>query len=154
MILRLSQLTSLFALLALTGCGGPTLYPVSGKVLVDGEPLTQGFVVFHPDDDRSIAGADLPRGEVNKEGIYSLRSGDRVGAPPGKYRVVIVAQDMNSRAPDARSAVHPEPKPLINRLYFDAEKTPLRAEVTPKASPGEYDQMVSRISGKTPIETP
>ena len=96
----------------------------------------------------------MPRGEVNKEGIYSLRSGDRVGAPPGKYRVVIVAQDRNSRAPDARSAVHPEPKPLINRLYFDAEKTPLRAEVTPKASPGEYDQMVSRISGKTPIETP
>ncbi|MFN0019514.1 MAG: hypothetical protein ACKVP0_14740 [Pirellulaceae bacterium] len=127
----------------LTGCGGPVLYPVSGKVLVDGEPLTKGFVVFHPDDDRPIAGADLPRGELNKEGVYELRSGERVGAPPGNYRVVIVAQDMNSRAPDARSAVHPEPKPLINRLYFDAEKTPLRADVKKDAAPGDYDQKVS-----------
>ena len=133
-------------LLAFTGCGGPSLYPVSGKVLVDGEPLTRGFVVFHPDDDRPMAGADLPRGELDKNGVYELRSGEKIGAPPGKYRVVIVAQDLNTRAPDARSAVHPEPKPLIDRLYFDPEKTPLKAEVKQDAAQGDYDQKVTRTA--------
>jgi hypothetical protein len=141
-------LVLIVALLAFVGCGGPTLYPVSGKVLVDDEPLTKGFVVFHPDDDRPLAGADLPRGELNQEGTYALRSGERAGAPPGKYRVVIVAQDMNTRAPDARSAVHPEPKPLIDRLYFDAEKTPLRAEVKKDAEAGSYDQKVTRTGAQ------
>jgi hypothetical protein len=149
MMYQLPQLILLFAVLAFSGCGGPPLYPVSGKVLVDGEPLAKGFVVFHPDDDRPMAGADLPRGELNQEGVYELHSGEKVGAPPGKYRIVIVAQDLNTRAPDARSAVHPEPKPLIDRLYFDAEKTPLRADVKKDAAPGDYDQKVFTTAPQT-----
>ena len=137
------------SILTIAGCGGSALCPVSGKVLVDGEPLTKGFVVYHPDDDREISGEELPRAELDKEGAYELRSGNRLGAPPGKYRVVIVAQDLSTRAPDARSAVHPEPQPLIDRRYFVLEQTPLRAEVKKEAAAGDYDFKVTRSSPKS-----
>ena len=137
------------SLLTLAGCGGSALCPVSGKVLVDGEPLTKGFVVYHPDDDRPISGEELPRAELDQEGAYQLQSGKNLGAPPGKYRVVIVAQDLSTRAPDARSAVHPEPQPLIDRKYFVLEQTPLRAEVKKEAAAGEYDFKVTRSAPKS-----
>jgi hypothetical protein len=148
-MLHLIRIPLAVSLVLLAGCGGNSLCPVSGKVLVDDEPLTKGFVVYHPDDDRAISGEDLPRAELDKEGVYELRSGNQPGAPPGKYRVVIVAQDLSTRAPDARSAVHPEPAPLIHRKYFVLEQTPLRAEVKKEAAAGDYDFKVSRSVPKS-----
>src|SRR5262249_42906613 len=34
--------------LALTGCGGPTLYTVSGTVTYNGEPIPEGYIAFVP----------------------------------------------------------------------------------------------------------
>jgi predicted small lipoprotein YifL len=82
----------LAALAAGAGCGksGPTLYPVTGKVIgADGKPLEHATVVFHP---VGAANADAlrPRGKVGADGTFTLTShttGD--GAPAGDYRVTV-----------------------------------------------------------------
>lgn len=80
------------AVFLLTGCsdGLPATLPVSGTVTWQGEPLTDGTVVFHPQE---IA-EGLPRrnatGKLADDGTFSLstfRTDD--GAVPGTYRVTI-----------------------------------------------------------------
>jgi hypothetical protein len=127
------------------GCGRGSLCPVSGVVTLEGQPLTTGFVLYHPDDGQSIPAALLPRGRLDDSGRYELISGERTGAPAGRYRVVVVAQDMTRRAKDSRSEVHPEPLPLIDRKYFSPQLTPLRAEVRAAAPPNAYDQSVTPL---------
>jgi predicted small lipoprotein YifL len=100
--LRLSLLLPLFLLLAM-GCGkkGPKLVPVSGKVLMDGQPLANANVSFQPV-------AKLPDGTTapdasattDAEGRYSLKALEGgispEGAAPGKYTVRITLFDRNA----------------------------------------------------------
>src|SRR5687768_13894441 len=71
------------------GPGGPPLYPVQGKVLVDGKPADGALVVFHPSGD-APPDALRPSAKVESDGSYKLSSrapGD--GAPAGEYLVGI-----------------------------------------------------------------
>src|SRR5262245_38250650 len=68
------------------------LYPVDGKVLVNGEPAENLNVAFHPqngDESRFC-----PVGRTNSKGIFHLmtRSGAD-GAPVGEYRVTLFWPD-------------------------------------------------------------
>ena len=89
---RLARLVAAVAFSALVvGCGskGPVLYPVSGKVLVNGKAPEHATVVFHP---AGASGPDAvrPRGKVGADGSFTLTSyetGD--GAPAGEYRVTV-----------------------------------------------------------------
>jgi len=70
------------------GCsdGRPSRVPVSGQVLIDGEPLTFGAVRFHPEEGRPSTG------ELDQEGRFSLSTfepGD--GCPLGTHRVAIIS---------------------------------------------------------------
>jgi hypothetical protein len=72
----------------ISGCGpsGPTVVPVSGKVLIDGQPLTYGYVRFVPTTGRA---SDA---EIQSDGTFELRySGDQKGALVGEHRVEIAA---------------------------------------------------------------
>ena len=80
--------------LPLAGCGeskqGPTLYPVSGKVVgSDGKPLEHVSVVLHP-----VGSSDpefvKPRAQTKADGTFAvttLSAGD--GSPAGEYRVTL-----------------------------------------------------------------
>jgi hypothetical protein len=81
-----------FILLVAGGCGGdggPTIYPVSGKVLVDGKPAVKALITFHPmsgPKDQAI-----PYAETGADGTFrpSTRlTGD--GAPAGEYALTIL----------------------------------------------------------------
>ena len=81
-----------FALL-LAGCGGgdagPTIHPVSGKVLVDGRPAAKAQVTFHPSPGQT-AGM-IPMAEIAADGSFrpsTRMSGD--GAPAGDYTLTIL----------------------------------------------------------------
>ena len=81
----------------LTGCGQSVppapkpsaLVPVSGKVLVDGEPLEGAVVIFTPNS----TGGFVAHGFTDSSGQYSAetRSGAdiEIGAAPGSYRVMV-----------------------------------------------------------------
>ncbi|HTK74206.1 MAG TPA: hypothetical protein VL371_03050 [Gemmataceae bacterium] len=74
------------ALTVLAGCGS-RLQPAGGKILVDGNPVKEGTVMFYPVKQGRPATA-----RILEDGSFTLsfeRPGD--GLPPGEYRVVIVA---------------------------------------------------------------
>ncbi len=84
----------LIALLALTSlsCGKSDrkpVFPVSGRVLLDGKPLAYAFVVFHP---RAGRGSDdvRPRAHADATGRFVLSTYDSAdGAPAGEYRITV-----------------------------------------------------------------
>jgi hypothetical protein len=71
-----------------SGCsdGHPTRVPVSGRVTIDGQPLTRGSVKFVPSNGRPSSG------KIGEDGAFTLtcyEGGD--GALLGKHRVQVSA---------------------------------------------------------------
>jgi hypothetical protein len=76
--------------LVLNGCGDgrPMRVPVSGRVLIDGRPLTYGFVQFRP------AGSRVSAAKLDDQGHFTLKcfaEGD--GAVPGSHTIVVMANE-------------------------------------------------------------
>ena len=63
---------------------------VRGTVTYLNRALPTGSIVFIPDETRGFAGP-MARAEIQQDGSYSLRTGDRPGVAPGKYRVTVRA---------------------------------------------------------------
>lgn len=77
-------------LVLLAGCGEsrPTRVPVSGQVLIDGQPLKFGFIRFIPE------GARPSGAKLDGEGRFTLSCFDGAdGAVPGKHKVEISANE-------------------------------------------------------------
>jgi hypothetical protein len=84
------------AITFIAGCADsrPTpLYPVAGKVLVNGLPAAGAMVAFHPLNEIHGSGC-LPVGTTDDDGTYRLTTyatGD--GAPAGEYAVTVIWPD-------------------------------------------------------------
>jgi hypothetical protein len=123
-----------WGLVALAGCGGPKLVPVSGKVTVGDQPLTTGRVYFTPDPAKGNTSRVICIGPVNDQGHYVLQTTGITptetgkGAPPGWYKVTV----RHKGGPG-------ELRPPVNADYLDDNKTPLSVEVVVKPKPGRYD---------------
>lgn len=115
-------LALLCPLAALLGCGGPSYYPVSGKVqFADGTPLAQGRVVVSYGN--GLGGV----GWLRADGSFQLGTHSPTdGIPPGTYKIAI------------DNAVTPTPagydpkfvaKPLIHPRYADPETSGIAFEV-------------------------
>ena len=74
----------LAGLFFLTGCGGGEPFqPMSGRVLVDDQPLAKGVITFFPNGPGTTVGGQIIDGSFKLE--------RESGATPGNYRVEIVA---------------------------------------------------------------
>src|SRR5262245_51825536 len=88
---RIFSLCFLVVTASLLGCGDgrKPVYPVHGKVLINGKPATDAFVTLHavtPDPNEPL----FPSGQVDSQGAFALSSyitGD--GAPAGDYVLTI-----------------------------------------------------------------
>jgi hypothetical protein len=72
-----------------TGDGKRKVYPVTGKVRVDGQPAKDAFLIFYPTD-TTDAGAPKPTAVADEQGnliVTTYVTGD--GAPAGEYKVGI-----------------------------------------------------------------
>jgi hypothetical protein len=116
----------------LAGCGGgdtgPTTYPVSGKVTVDGEPLAEGNIIFRDAAGKATSGAGMI-----EQGAFTFET------VPGKKAVVITA---NREIPGKTVAGGAPGEPAVPAVeqYLPAEyneKTTLEAEVT-ESGPNEF----------------
>lgn len=128
-----SRLTSvgslLIAVLLLTGCGDnrPHRVPVSGQVLIDGQPLKHGFVRFIP------AGARPSGGKLDEQGRFTLSCFDgEDGAVPGKHQVEISAREMLSAT---------KVRWYAPKIYSDFGTSGIEQEIS-----GPTDSMVINIS--------
>jgi hypothetical protein len=76
---------------ALAGCsdGRLKIYPVTGQVLYNGQPLKGVDIALHPLDPKNNVGYP-PHATTDADGTFTLttyRKGD--GAPAGEYRVAV-----------------------------------------------------------------
>jgi hypothetical protein len=134
------------------GCGKKdvSLVPVSGKVTVDGKPLTSGTVSLVADVPMGSEGAEeaskmqtlgLSGGEIGPDGTYKIKTGGKDGAPPGKYKVRVIPPITEPKGDkDAKEA----PDIGFNKEYTDANKTPLKFEVVTSPKPGQYDLKLTK----------
>lgn len=108
----------IFALATLVGCGDgrPTRVTVSGKVLIDGEPLPKGIIQFVSEGVRPAGG------KLDGDGSFTLscyEEGD--GIIPGSYQVTVVAKEMISES---------KARWLAPSFYADYRQSGLRYEIT------------------------
>jgi len=78
-----------------SGCGsepdhGLTLYPVTGRVRVDGQPEEGVVVKLHPRDKLNDIDAPRPFGTTDEDGAFELGTiSEADGAPAGTYVVTV-----------------------------------------------------------------
>jgi hypothetical protein len=78
---------SLVAAAAVVGCGasGGTKSQVTGKVVANGQPVTEGSITFMPVDGK--AGSAPSGGEVQADGTFKMMTENKEGASIGKHSV-------------------------------------------------------------------
>lgn len=152
---------SLFCLLApvvfnATGCGSPTekpdfvskLVPVTGKVTLDGEPLTGVMINYIPAEGQP--GGEIAFGLTDEAGKYTLQTQlagqspeDSQGALPGNYRVYLsklVLPD-GSALPEGLSDAEAEEqgaKQLLPDQYSSPTASKLTAIVNTEATTNDF----------------
>jgi hypothetical protein len=88
LIMRHGYLFLIIVLVTVSGCGDgrPMRVPVSGTVLIDGQPLSRGNIKFVPENGRPSAG------KIGQDGRFTLTCYDGAdGAILGKHRVQVAA---------------------------------------------------------------
>jgi len=84
----------------ITGCGGYddglTKHPVTGTVLIDGEPHEGVLVRFYREGTEPDSNADTPAGVTDESGHFALSTnGQNDGAVAGKYKATFKWPDFN-----------------------------------------------------------
>lgn len=129
---------------AAVGCeAGLDLAPVSGRVLLDGEPLPFGYVRFHPQT------GPPAQGEIGQGGAFTMATsepGD--GALVGQHRVSVLCFEghdpaRRGQAPAGEVALG---RPLIPLNYTRSGMSGLSVDVPPEG----LDDYVIELSSEGP----
>lgn len=124
----------LLVLCCTLGCGGSTSR-VSGRVTLDGQPLTKGTITFS-----SLGEAPAAIGQISSSGTYRLSVGSSPSVAPGQYQVTIVATELMPPTPTDPS---PLPKKLTPEKYNNPATSGFTREV--KAGSNSFDFELSSM---------
>jgi hypothetical protein len=134
-VLRQRLGVGLLGLTFLYGCSkstDPALAPVSGRITLGDQPLTNATITFIPKEGTPGFGGV---GRTDATGKYTLRGSrdDAPGIPPGAYRVVISKRLMpdGSEVPaaDKTPPMASPAKESLPEIYSSMTMTKLTAEV-------------------------
>lgn len=132
-------------LLALAACSRPEPYgvgptvPVKGQILVAGKPLrlpANAFarVWFHPDSAKGNSCPQVPAADLQPDGSFALATRDAPGAPPGWYKVMLVATThVDPNNPSRRRPA------FVAARYGSPDTSGLAVRVVAEPAPGAYD---------------
>ena len=112
--------------LVVSGCGpsGPTLYPVKGKVTVNGKEASNAIVFLHRKGKTDI-GEPTPYGKAAEDGTFSISTmPGQDGAQLGDYVVTVVWPDMSK--PEDGNGGRPD---ALHGLYDKVANSKLTATV-------------------------
>jgi len=105
----------LCVIVLIAGCsGGDPVASVTGKVTVDGEPVTEGMVLFL--SEKGAGGS----GELQADGTYTLQ------CPPGQYKVAVAPPESTDPTP---APAKPPEEGDIPYQYQDVGSSGLTAEL-------------------------
>jgi hypothetical protein len=130
---KLAGALFLLGVLFLVGCGGNPA-TVSGKVTLDGQPLTKGDISFY------AAGSACANGQIDASGNYSLHTGTDEGLQPGTYQVAIVANDILMPTQPYGS---PIPKLITPPQYSNVTTSGFTAEVKPGKNTFNFEMVTT-----------
>jgi hypothetical protein len=121
------------ALVVLPGCGpgGPRLVPVSGQVLIDGQPLAAGVpgsIRVVPADSRAATGNIDP--QTGRFTLFTFEPGD--GCPVGTHKVAVIVRTM----------VGTDSVSLIPENYSDEKTSDLTVTIS-----GPQEDLEIKLSG-------
>ena len=119
-------------LMACAGCGSNGRYPVSGKVLVNGEPAVGATVTFVRKGAADPLKEPTPQGVVADDGTFTLSGPGGDGAPPGEYAVLVEWKE-GAGAKRGRAPALSAPDRL-KKKYLDASNPLLTATVEAKSN--------------------
>jgi len=134
----LTGLTVLSVVALLCGCTQtPSVVPVSGKVLYNGEPLPFGIVMFQPEKGQAA------QGEIQPDGSFQLSTyGPNDGAVPGLHKVSVRCFSTQKAGADGGDAGAPG-RLLIPQQYTRFGMSGLSADV----KPGSTEPIVLELKG-------
>lgn len=118
-----SLLTSISLVVAGCGPSGPSIAPVSGKVVLGGKPLTEGTVCF------VSASGYVASASLGPDGAFRLVSQYGKGIPLGDYRVTITPCANKVSLPMPPENVKPTQASHIPTEYQFSHSSSLRAAV-------------------------
>jgi hypothetical protein len=127
----LHGLLSATLLVGICSCSGnKRVYPVSGKVLVEGKPAAHAIVKFYAVNAASKKDGQgvVPQAIVDEDGSFRVTTySSEDGAPAGKYTVSVFWAKPSKGGDDYD-------KPLIPARYLNAETSGLTAVVEERAT--------------------
>jgi hypothetical protein len=116
---------------ACSSCGNKSgLYPVSGKLTVNGEPAVGATVTFVRKEPADPFKEEFPQGVVGANGVFRLSGPAGEGAAPGEY-VVLVEWKEGAGVQQGRSPGLNAPDRL-QKKYMDPNYPMLTAKVEAK----------------------
>ena len=126
----------LAALVGVAGCGIKRI-PTSGKVTLDGQPMTEGVLQFIPDVSkgnnlRVSCSGPISNGRWDLVTSGMERADTGTGAPVGWFKVIYTHPNEGSKAPGASAA------PKVAAKYYREDTTPLSIELTDPPPPEGY----------------
>jgi hypothetical protein len=119
--------------LTCSSCGNQAgLYPVSGKVLFQGEPAVGATVTFVRRGSADPLHDPTPQGIVRQNGTFTLIGPAGEGAPPGDYIVLVEWKEGAGKARGRAPGLSAPDR--LKRRYLDPKRPLLTATVDPKSN--------------------
>lgn len=127
-----AAVSTLLLTATLVGCGGGgeerlPVHPVQGQILLQGKPLANALVAFHP---KSATGAAKfsARGQTDEQGTFRVTTYDtNDGAPAGEYAVTVQYYELLNKG----GSFEPGPNVLAYKL-----SKPDTTDITVKVAEG------------------
>jgi hypothetical protein len=119
-------------LVACAGCNSSGLYPVSGKVLFNGESAVGATVTFVRKGSVDPLKEQTLQGVVGDDGTFTLSGPAGDGAPPGEYVVLIEWKEGAGKTKGRAPALSAPDR--LKKKYLDPNKPLLTATVEAKSN--------------------
>ncbi len=144
-ITRAWNVATMVTVFCCVGCGDPELYPVTGKVTLDGKAYPRLLVYMRPVEGQADK-FRLGVGETDQTGSLTLRSTAGDGLAEGKYRVsfsCMVAKGGGVDELDPNKKYDDNPKLITEELvpmpYASDAESPVEFEIAPGTNEFVYD---------------
>jgi len=133
-------------LVGVAACGsdnGLNLAYVSGKVTYKGQPISNGMVMFEPDESKGNTGPQA-LGTIKSDGTYILSSQDAGdGAVVGMHRVGVLGIDPEPTKAKALPSIEQDP------LKYLQAKTQADMKAASQRARGVGERTITGLDGKT-----
>lgn len=125
------------------------LFPVKGKVIMDGQPLAGATILFYPTKQFPAGAApQRPRATVEDDGRFQVSTyGNKDGAPAGAYKVTISWKGNVEGATSEEQFDLPEKAP---ESVLEAGRSKLRVNIKEEENSLETWDLTERQASNTP----